>query len=44
MVNNKEEDNKTSKKQIKLKGKHINLQKLLNVFPKKINKAGLTDF
>ena len=44
MINNKDEDNKTTKKQIKLKGKHINLQKLLNVFPKKVNKADLTDF
>ena len=34
MIRNKEE-NKTSKKRVKLKGKHLNLQKLLNIFPKK---------
>ena len=35
MIRNKEEENKTSKKRVKLKGKHLNLQKLLNIFPKK---------
>ena len=42
LIKNKEDENKSSKKTLKVKGKHLNLQKLLNVFPKK-NKNRVTD-
>ena len=35
LIKYKEEESKTSKKGLKVKAKHLNLQKLLNVFPKK---------
>ena len=43
LIKYKEEESKTSKKGLKVKGKHLNLQKLLNVFPKKSNKTRVTD-
>ena len=43
LIKYKEEESKTSKKGLKVKAKHLNLQKLLNVFPKKSNKTRVTD-
>ena len=43
LIKYKEEESKTSKKGLKVKTKHLNLQKLLNVFPKKSNKTRVTD-
>ena len=43
LIKYKEEESKTSKKGLKIKAKHLNLQKLLNVFPKKSNKTRVTD-
>ena len=43
LIKYKEEESKTSKNGLKVKGKHLNLQKLLNVFPKKSNKTRVTD-
>ena len=43
LIKYKEEESKTSKKGLKVKAKHLNLQKLLNVFPKKPNKTRVTD-
>ena len=43
LIKYKEEESKTSKKGLKVKGKHLNLQKLLNVFPKKSQRTRSTD-
>ena len=43
LIKNRDNEAKTYKKGLKLKGKHMNLQKLLNAFPKKSNRARSTD-
>ena len=43
LIKNREEEKHNSKKGLKIRGKHLNLQKLLNVFPKKSNKTRFTD-
>ena len=43
LIKNRDNETKTYKKGLKLKGKHMNLQKLLNAFPKKSNRARSTD-
>ena len=39
LIKNKEEESKTSKAGLKIKGKQLDLQKLLNIFPKKSSKT-----
>ena len=43
LIKNKGDESKASKKGLKLKGDHLNLQKLLNVFPKKSQRTRSTD-
>ena len=43
LIKHRDNESKTHKKSLKLKGKHLNLQKLLNVFPKKSNRTRSTD-
>ena len=39
LIKNKEDESKTSKAGLKIKGKQLDLQKLLNIFPKKSSKT-----